>query len=453
MGTWIRRLPLFCVALAAAWAVDPPKKPRDLHPGFNLFSKEQDIQMGREYAAQVEKQLVVVKDPAITGIIERIGSKISGVPEAKEFPFTFKVVQEKSINAFALPGGPTFTHTGLISAADNEGQIAGVLSHEISHVILRHGTNQASKANLIQLPAMLAAQMAGGGWTGTLAQLGIGLGANSVLLKFSRNAERDADLMGTRIMNKAGYNPIEMARFFEKLEAGAGKENWMTNFLSDHPNPGNRVKAVEEEIRLLPRATYMNDSGELPKVKQSIGKLPEVKKPQQQGPASSGNPGNPAAARPSSRLKDLSTREVSFQYPDNWEIHEDSQSGEVVITTPAGVIGNGIGYGMLSNILQIKQSGGDLGSYTNDLIKEFQQRDSNIRQAGQGRRFNLNGVEAMAIRLESQSPFQGTKEVDILVTAVRPKGLFYMMLIAPERELNNAQPVFDAIIQSIRFPN
>jgi predicted Zn-dependent protease len=259
--------------------------------------------------------------------------------------------------------------------------------------------------------------------------------------------------MGTRIMNKAGYNPIEMARFFEKLEAGSGKETWMTNFLSDHPNPGNRVKAVEDEIRLLPQTSYRKDSGELGRVKSSIAQLPEVKKPQQTGPVAGGDANNPSAARPSSRLKDLNSKDVYFQYPGNWQIHEDRQSGEVQITSPAGVVGNGIGYGMLANVVQLRQSEGDLANQTNDLIKSFQQRDSNIRQAGQGKRFNVNGVEAMAMRLESQSPFQGTKEVDILVTALRPKGLFYLMLIAPERELNNAQPVFDAIINSIRFLN
>src|SRR5262249_39660068 len=135
---------------------------------------------------------------------------------------------------------------------------AGVVAHEISHVILRHGTNQASKANLIQLPAMLGGAFGGRGMLGQLTQLGIGLGANSLILKFSRGAESDADLMGTRIMHEAGYNPIEMARFFEKLEAEAGKGGWFGQLLSDHPNPGNRVKAVQDEIRFLPAKSNYN---------------------------------------------------------------------------------------------------------------------------------------------------------------------------------------------------
>jgi predicted Zn-dependent protease len=250
---------------------------RKLKPGFNLFSKEQDVQLGKEAAAQVEKQMQVVNDKDLENFISQIGRKLIATPEAdaKSFAYSFKVVNEKSINAFALPGGPAFIHTGLIAAADNEAQVAGVMAHEISHVALRHGTNQASKANLIELPAMLAGSVAGGSMIGQLAQIGVGLGANSVLLKFSRNAERDADLLGTRIMSGAGYNPIEMARFFEKLESQTGaSSSSFEQFLSDHPNPGNRVKAVEEEIGYLPKRSYTSDSVQIDRMKQIIAKLP-----------------------------------------------------------------------------------------------------------------------------------------------------------------------------------
>jgi predicted Zn-dependent protease len=250
---------------------------RKLKPGFNLFSKEQDVQLGKEAAAQVEKQMQIVNNKDLENFINQIGRKLIATPEAdaKSFAYSFKVVNDKSINAFALPGGPAFIHTGLIAAADNEGQVAGVMAHEISHVALRHGTNQASKANLIELPALLAGSVAGGSMIGQLAQIGVGLGANSVLLKFSRNAERDADLLGTRIMSGAGYNPIEMARFFEKLESetGAARSSF-EQFLSDHPNPGNRVTAVEEEIQYLPKRSYASDSGQIERMKQIIAKLP-----------------------------------------------------------------------------------------------------------------------------------------------------------------------------------
>jgi predicted Zn-dependent protease len=208
---------MFGVVVSAAWA----EGPRKLQPGFNLFSKEQDVELGQQAARQVEQQVTLVPDPQLNEYVRRIGAKLAATPEAGGFPYSFKVVADKSVNAFALPGGLAFVHTGLLAAADNEAQVAGVLAHEMSHVALRHGTNQVSRANLVQLPVLLAGGMAGGGGSlmGSLAQLGIGIGAGSVLLKFSRNAERDADLLGTRMMARAGYNPLEMARFFEKLEA------------------------------------------------------------------------------------------------------------------------------------------------------------------------------------------------------------------------------------------
>src|SRR5690242_18917218 len=165
--------------------------------------------------------MTVINDPVLTSYVNRVGKRLANSQEARDsgYPFTFEVVADPTINAFALPGGPMFINTGLLKAVDNEAQLAGVMGHEMSHVILRHGTNQASKAQLIQLPAILASQTAGGSMIGKLAQAGIGLGANSVLLKFSRTAESQADLMGSHLMAEAGYDPVQMAKFFEKLNA------------------------------------------------------------------------------------------------------------------------------------------------------------------------------------------------------------------------------------------
>src|SRR5438045_6065648 len=212
---------VFVAFLAVAmWAQGPTQ----FHPGFNLFSKQQDVQLGQENAAQVRKQLPVIKDPVLSDYVTRVGKRLMSAREAQEsgFPITFEVVADPSINAFALPGGPMFINTGLLKAVDNEAQLAGVMGHEMSHVILRHGTNQASKAQLIQLPAVLGGQMAGGSMLGKLTQVGIGLGANSVLLKFSRSAESQADLMGSHLMAESGYDPMAMARFFEKLSSQGG---------------------------------------------------------------------------------------------------------------------------------------------------------------------------------------------------------------------------------------
>src|SRR5262249_4096752 len=258
--------------------------PTKLKPGFNLFSKEQDIQLGQEAAAQVRKQMTVINDPTLTAYVNPVGKRLMSSQEAQAsgFPFTFQVVADPSINAFALPGGPMFINSGLLKAVDNEAQLAGVMGHEMSHVILRHGTNQASKSQMIQLPAVLGSQMAGGSMMGQLAQLGIGLGANSVLLKFSRGAESQADLLGSHLMAESGYNPVQRAKFFQKLEADGGARGPQS--FSSRPNPGNRQAAIQKEVAKMPQQNYNYQTGKFQRMKQvaTAIKEPPPKQPAQQ---------------------------------------------------------------------------------------------------------------------------------------------------------------------------
>ncbi|MBK5294858.1 MAG: M48 family metalloprotease [Acidobacteriia bacterium] len=446
------RVRIFAAILLLVLASSALAQQRAIKPGFNLFSKEQDIQMGREYAAQIERQMPVVRNAELDAYLQRIGRKLASQPEAGNYPYTFKLVRDKNINAFALPGGPTFVHTGLIAAAETEAQLAGVMAHEIAHVALRHGTNQASKAQLIQLPAMLAGSLLGdsGSLAGTLAQIGIGLGANSVLLKYSRNAERDADLLGARMMSRAGYNPIEMARFFEKLQAETGKGNAFTSFLSDHPNPGDRVKAVQEEIRYLPRNKYTADTGELPRIQKSIQGLPEPPKPRGQS-RNTGNP-DPAASRPSGRFKQFQGREVAFQYPDNWEVHGEPGSDQVTVAPVSAVFGQQLGYALIVSFSEMPRNT-DLRAGTEQLLKQLQKENPSMKVTQTARRTEVNKYQGMVTRLESDSPYTGAREVDLVVTLDRPGGLFFLVFIAPDKEYPAVQRTFEQILQSVRFAN
>lgn len=266
---------MFVIFMLSLTAVTLAAQSKKLRPGFNLFSKEQDVQLGKESAAEVEKKMKVVDNSELQAYIGIVGKKLTSSADAGEFPYSFKVVVDKSINAFALPGGPMYIHTGLLAAADNESQMAGVMAHEVSHVALRHGTNQASKQQMLQLPAMLVGQASGsGGLLGTLSQLGINLGANSVLLKFSRSAETEADLLGTRLMHNAGYNPAELANFFRKLETEGGNQNKLVEmFMASHPNPGNRVQAVQKEAKSLPTRTYNGETGQFRSMQALVAKV------------------------------------------------------------------------------------------------------------------------------------------------------------------------------------
>src|SRR5215831_2719939 len=211
----LRRVCAGTVLVAVCTAFDARKPGDPLKPGFNLFSRQDDVKVGQENAKQVLQQYEVVKNPFLQDYVQRLGQKLASQPEAKRsgFDFTFTVLNVDEVNAFALPGGPMFLYTGLLKAVVNEAQLAGVMGHEMSHVILRHGTHEASKANIVELPLRLAQMVTGSSMIGRLASLGLGLGANSFILKFSRDAESEADALGARLMAEAGYDPMELARF------------------------------------------------------------------------------------------------------------------------------------------------------------------------------------------------------------------------------------------------
>lgn len=429
-------------------------QPSQFKPGFNLFTRDQDIQLGKEAAAEIEKQVEVVDNAELNAYIRQIGSRLTAQPQADKYPYTFKVVNDPSINAFALPGGPIYVHTGLIAAADNESQLAGVLAHEIVHVALRHGTNQASRANLIQLPVILASKAAGNTTLlGQLAQIGIGLGANSVLLKYSRTAETQSDLLGVQIAAQAGYNPIEMARFFEKLEKEGGSR--VLEFLSSHPNPGNRRQAIEREIQQLPARKYDADTGQLPRMKAIVAKLPAPKKAPAQGAAAGPAPSIPES-RPSARMAQYQGREYSFSHPDNWKPFPNERTGGVIVAPAAGMQetqkGVSVGYGALVDYYQPKNANATLWQATDEFIQQLRAADPSLRAGREmPREIRLGNRTAIVTTLHSESLFAGQTEVDRLVTVAHPKGLFYVVFVAPESEAAQAGRTFDQMLQSLRL--
>ncbi len=331
----IPRKPLSTTVLAALlWTGCASRQPGSpIKPGFNIFSKDQEVQIGREAAVEVRKQVEVVKDSELQSYISTLGRRLASNPAAGDYPYSFTLVNDRSINAFALPGGPVFANSGLISHADNEAQVAGVLAHEIAHVALRHATNQASKANLLQLPAALAAAAIGQGSTVTqLGQLGLGLGVQSAMLRYSRDAETQADALGARLMSEAGYNPLEMARFFEKLEGEGGAR--APQFLSSHPNPGNRRKAVEAEVGALPTGQYGAETGRFREAQAMVAQLPPPKRAPERAAARGSQP----PPLPSGGFRRLNAARFALSYPDDWEAFADRDA--VTIVPRGGLVEN-----------------------------------------------------------------------------------------------------------------
>ena len=445
-------LMLFAFAASPGLAQLPQFK-----PGFNLFSKEQDVQLGKEAAAEVEKQAEVVDNRELTAYINSVGGKLTAQPQADKYPYTFRVVNDKSINAFALPGGAAYVHTGLIAAVDNESQLAGVLAHEIVHVALRHGTNQASKANLLQLPALLAGQAVGSAsMLGQLSQIGLGLGANSVLLKFSRTAETQADLLGAQIAAQAGYSPVELAHFFEKLEASGGSRG--PQFLSDHPNPGNRMKAIEDMIQQMPQRAYTADTGQLARMKSLVNGLAPPKKT----PAQAQSAPSAAAAlslpdsRPSSRMQQYQGKEFRISHPDNWRPVVSQDSSGVTIAPPSGMQqaqnGASVGYGAILSHYRPQTTNASLWQATDELASQLRSTDPSMRAGRETpRETRVGGKNAIVTALSSNSIFQGQTELNRLVTVAHPNGILYLVFIAPDGERQYVDRVFDQMLQSIQF--
>ena len=249
-----RPSPLLCVALVVAAASFAHAQTRVVPPA-NSYTPAQDVEMGRQAAAEARKTLPLMRDDNVTSFVQDIGQRLVGAIPAElrhaEFQYTFEVVNVKEINAFALPGGPMFVNRGMIEAAHTDGEVAGVMAHELSHVLLRHGTAQASKATKYEVGQVAGAVLGaiiGGGWGQVISQ-GTQFGLGTAFLRFSREYERQADIEGAQIMARAGYDPIDMANMFKTIQKQreADEPQW----LSDHPDPGDRSTYIAREAQTL----------------------------------------------------------------------------------------------------------------------------------------------------------------------------------------------------------
>jgi len=235
-----------------------------IEPRRNSFSPAQDVQLGRQAASEVRQQLPMLNDGPTEAVVERIGRRlVAAVPprlRQPAFRYTFDVVNVREINAFALPGGPMFLNRGMLQAARTDDEVAGVMAHELSHVILRHGTVQAAKAQKFQLGA-IAGQVLGsivGGTKGAIIAQGSQIGLGTYFMKYGREYEREADLLGAQIMARAGYDPRQMANMFRTIQREGGGRG--PEWLSDHPDPGNRYTAINREAASL-RVNGSADTG------------------------------------------------------------------------------------------------------------------------------------------------------------------------------------------------
>ena len=424
--------------------------------GFNMFSAQEELQAGQQAAADVRKQLPVLPDSdPVTKYVQNLGQKLASHAPGEKWPYEFHVVNQKEINAFALPGGPIFVNLGTIQAADNEAQLAGVMAHEISHVVQRHGTRAVSKQMAAQLPLAILGGIMGRGALSQMAQLGISFGVGSYFLKNSRTAESESDLLGTDILYDTGYEPHQMAVFFAKLAEEGGSRG--SQFFSDHPDPGNRAQAVSKEVNTLPRKTYLANSNDFTSVKQRVAEMKpltaqQIADQQKQNPTAQAG----ASKAPSSSMKGFTHNEYKISYPENWDVFGD-QTSSVTIAPRSGVSENAIAYGAMINIYQPENSGTSLDQATHDLLASLRQSNPELRTVGDDESIRVNGVAGRSVDLIGTSPIQdqqgrATKERDWLVAFKRNDGtLLYLIFIAPDKDFGSLRPTFELMLKSLQL--
>jgi Zn-dependent protease with chaperone function len=458
-------------------------------PGNTAISRQQQEQLGLQAMAEVYKQMPVLPDNSPeTKYIQQLGKKLAAtIPSQVSWPWQFHAIQQKEINAFALPGGPMFVNVGTITAADNEAQLAGVMAHEMSHVYMQHSAKQAQKGSLIQGLAGLAGAVLGNSTVGSLARAGIGIGAGTIMLKYSREDESQADAVGAIILWKAGYNPLAMAQFFQKLAAEGGGGG--PQFLSDHPNPGNRDASIRKEIANWPPKNYQTSSSSFQSAKQHAATIKTYTAQEIQAGAKSGQwesanrqnksmPANMPVApssqqnsnngsngqiknvslpnvAPSGNFKDFNSNQVQMKYPDNWQVMSDQQGQSVTIAPQAGVSQDGgIAYGVVIGGVS-PQGNASLDQGTTELLNSMQQNQG-VRAIGSPENIKINGVPGKSVDLSGNSPIadqngQPAKERDWLVTVQRSDGsLLYLVFVSPERDFSRLRPTYETMLKSLR---
>jgi Zn-dependent protease with chaperone function len=494
----VRRLFLSVVLLAAAQVYAQTQAPTFPNPGKTSMSRDQQHALGMQAAAQVFQQMPVLSDDSPESVyIRQLGQKlVATIPEQYSWPFEFHVVPQKEINAFALPGGQMFVNVGTITAARSEAELAGVMGHEMSHVYMQHSAKQAGKAQKTGLIAQIAEVAVGvsgvgnaaGGLVGQLAPMGIQMGAEGLMMKFSRTDESQADAVGAVIMYKAGYNPQAMADFFGLLATQGGPTP--PQLFSDHPNPGNREEAIAKQIAQWPQATYVKDSPSFAQVHQHAKTVKAYTAQEIQAGAKSGQwasmnakngsglnsagesafptRGSAAAtmAPPKVALRNVLPNDhvvtanlgpLKISHPENWPVTLPEQKGQFVTIAPAeGVTSTGVGYGAMLNGVGAPPQRMTIDDMTNALIEEVQ-KSNELEPLGKPEAITVGGKEGRSTFLRSPSPFpdangQPQPERDWLVTVQQSDGsMIFMIFIAPQADFGALQPTYEAMLKSIQF--
>jgi hypothetical protein len=435
----------------------------------NKYKVTDDVQAGRQAAREVEQQMPILNDSAATNYVSRVGQRLANsIPTEfrhPEFQYYFKIVNARDINAFALPGGPMYVNRGMIEAAHNEGEMAGVMAHELSHVALRHGTAQATKAQKYGLLAGILGIGGAvlGGPAGAAAQVA-SQGVGVYFLKFSREYETEADILGARIMAEAGYDPRDLANMFKTIEQQSGGGGG--GFLSDHPSPSDRYARINQEAQYLRVSNPIGQSREFNGIQERLRGMGRALSMQEiaqggqrypNGQTTGNNPSNPPRGRvsyPSTRYQSFTEfgGVVSARVPNNWR---ELASNTSVWFAPEGAYGqyqNQVIYTHGVNLGVAQTQSRNLQQASQELLNTLGAGNGNLRQRSAFARTTVAGRAGLTTSLANVNEVTGQAEtVTVITTQLRDGQLFYMIAVAPQNDSASYQAAFRNVLNSLRI--
>jgi len=448
---------LFALLLAAQTTITPPD---------NKYSPADDVKLGLQAKAEAEQQLPIMRDDEVTSYVEGLGRRLVGVIPSNlrhpEFRYTFEVVNVREINAFALPGGPMFVNRGMIEAARTEGEVASVMAHELSHVVLRHGTAQASKATKYEIGQIAGAVIGAiiGGDLGSIVAQGTQFGLGAAFLRFSREYERQADIEGSHIMAAAGYDPREMANMFKTIakQGGSGAPQW----LSDHPDPGNREQYITREAQLLHVDNPVRDTRGFEQVRAHLKQLPPAPTTEQatknagRGGRPSGQSQPPPTGRvapPSSQLKTYTEGDLfRVSVPSNWR---ELPGSSAVTFAPDGAYGQSNGQSVFTHGVELgatRNETHDLRTATDELIASLSSGNPNLSRPSGYENVSVARRKGLRTTMSNRSEVTGQPEtIQVFTTLMRDGSVFYVIGVAPRDSFRDYQNTFQRIVGSIQL--
>lgn len=430
----------------------------------NKYTPEQDVEIGRKAAQEARREFPVIENQDIDNYLDQLGDRlVDAAPRELNNPkyeYSFTPLNLKEINAFALPGGPMFVNRGMVTAASREGEVVGVMAHELAHVLLRHGTANATKAQGFQIGALagaIAGAVVGGGW-GELISQGSQFGLGTWLLKYSRDYEKQADLLGAQIMARAGYDPRDLGRMFETIQKES-KGSSGPQFLSSHPNPGNRSQYIAQEAAQLQIASRPDSEAQFDRFQSSFSRLPapasmaDPKRGNGDGEdtASVGRIGDPVPA-PSGQYRNVrGGRLFQVSVPSNWQAVASNNSVKYV---PQNGLGQVRGESVFTHGVELgvtRAPSRNLEEATDAFVQAIEKGNPGLRSSGSQRSIRISGRTALGTTLSGTSSLNERERIGVYTTFLNDGNLFYYLTVVPDDQAQAYAATFDRVGQSIRL--